>query len=251
MRIVSMSLKLASIPRPKTLALSAKHLVASLSLMNKHLAIRTWFGVLLQHGNRSNRVRIANMKSVIPRGLEFPAMRARMFVATGTLPSGRHKPIAFRISTPMYELLNIFKNVGALTNQAIFGMIQIILELLELLDLSDDVLDLCIDVVNKTVMSECSLCGRKHGLFLSEENVLLVFGEFALEESLGKSEMLNLRMSEGCVAKHTFWNRDIVSTKESLITSAASSLCTSVERAADWFAIGRIEIIETNRAGHF
>lgn len=242
-----MSLKLASIPRPKTLALSAKHLVASLSLMNKYLAIGTVFGVLLQHGNRSNRVRIANM--VI--SLKFPAMRTRVFVASGTLPSGGDKAIAFRISTAMDELLNIFKIVGALTNQAIFGMIQIILELLELLDLSDDVLDLCIDVVNKTVMSECSLCGRKHGLFLSEENVLLVFGEFALEESLGKSEMLNLRMSEGCVAKHTFWNRDIVSTKESLITSAASSLGTSVERAADWFAIGGIEIIETNRAGHF
>lgn len=47
MRIVSMSLKLASIPRPKTLALSAKHLVAPLGLVNKNLAIRTRFGVLL------------------------------------------------------------------------------------------------------------------------------------------------------------------------------------------------------------
>lgn len=61
MRIVSMSLELASIPRPKTLALSTKHLVASLSLMNKNLAIGTRLGILLQQGNRSDSVRIANM----------------------------------------------------------------------------------------------------------------------------------------------------------------------------------------------
>lgn len=48
MWIVSMSLKLASIPRPKTLALGAKHLVATLSLVNKNLAIGARFCVLLQ-----------------------------------------------------------------------------------------------------------------------------------------------------------------------------------------------------------
>lgn len=110
---------------------------------------------------------------------------------------------------------------------------------------------MCMNVSLSPVKGDSSLSGRKHGLFLSEENVLLVFGEFALEESLGKSEMLNLRMSEGCVAKHTLRNRDIVSTKESLITGAASSLGTSIKGAADLLVIGRIEIIETNRAGHF
>ena len=136
-----MSLKLASIPRPKTLALSAKHLVAALSLMNKHLAIRTRFGVLLQHGNRSNRVRIANM--VI--SLKFPAMRTRVFVASGTLPSGRHKAIAFGISTPMNELLTSggIIVIKAIVYDAMLGQIQVILEFLELSNLSIIVLLEC------------------------------------------------------------------------------------------------------------
>jgi hypothetical protein len=79
----------------------------------------------------------------------------------------------------------------------------------------------------------------------------LVLGERALEESLGKSEMLNLRMSEGGVAKHTLSNRDVISTKESFITGAASSPGTDIKRAANGFAFGCIEVIETDRAGHF
>jgi len=136
-----MSLKLASIPRPKTLALSAKHLVASLGLMNKHLAIGTGFGVLLQHGNRSNRVRIANM--VI--NLKFPAMRTRVFVASGTLPSGGDKAIAFRISTAMDELLNSggIIVIKAIVYDAMLGQIQVILEFLELSNLSIIVLLEC------------------------------------------------------------------------------------------------------------
>jgi len=110
---------------------------------------------------------------------------------------------------------------------------------------------LCMNVSLSPVKGDSSLSGRKHGLFLSEENVLLVLSEFALEESLGEPEMLNLRMSEGGVAKHALGNGDIVSTKESLITSAASSLGTDVKGAANGFAFGGIEIIETNRAGHF
>ena len=107
------------------------------------------------------------------------------------------------------------------------------------------------DVSLGAVKSDGSLSGRKHGLFLSEENVLLVLSEFVLEESLGKSEMLNLRMSEGGVAKHALGNGDIVSTKESFITGAAGSLGTDVKGATNGFAFGRIEVIETDRAGHF
>jgi len=46
---------------------------------------------------------------------------------------------------------------------------------------------LCMDVSLCTVKGDGSLSGRKHGLFLSEENILLVLSEFALEENLGKS----------------------------------------------------------------
>jgi len=121
-------------------------------------------------------------------------MGTGVLVASGTLPSGRHKAIAVGISTAMDKLLNIFMIVRALSHQLGLGPIQVILECLKLLHLSDDVLDLCIDVSNKAVMRDSSLCRRKHGLFLGKENVLLVLGEFAREKGLGKSEMLNLRM---------------------------------------------------------
>lgn len=129
-----MSLKLASIPRPKTLALGAKHLVAALGLVNKNLAIGTRFCVLLQQGNRSDSVGIANMVWIIMRSLEFPAMSTSVFVASSTLPSRRDKPIAFRIGTPMDELLNnggiiVIKTI---VYQSMLGQIQIILEFLEL-----------------------------------------------------------------------------------------------------------------------
>lgn len=110
---------------------------------------------------------------------------------------------------------------------------------------------MCMDVSLGAVKGDGSLSGRKHGLFLSEENILLVLGERALEESLGKSEMLNLRMSEGGVAKHTLGNRDVISTKESFITGAASSLGTDIKGAANGFAFRRIEVIKTDGAGHF
>jgi hypothetical protein len=109
--------------------------------MNKYLAIGTVFGVLLQHGNRSNRVRIANM--VI--SLKFPAMRTRVFVASGTLPSGGDKAIAFRISTAMDELLNSggIIVIKAIVYDAMLGQIQVILEFLELSNLSIIVLLEC------------------------------------------------------------------------------------------------------------
>lgn len=109
---------------------------------------------------------------------------------------------------------------------------------------------MCIDVSLCAVKGDGSLSGRKHGLFLSEENILLMLGKRVLEESLGKAEMLNLRMSEGSVAKHALSNRDVVSTKEGLITRAAGSLGTSVKRAGNGLACRRIEVVETDRAGH-
>ena len=81
MRIVSAKFKLASVPRPKPLALGAKHLVAALSLVNKNLAIGAGFSVLLQQGDGCKRVGIANMLFIIPGSLEFPAMRTGVLVA--------------------------------------------------------------------------------------------------------------------------------------------------------------------------
>ena len=69
MRIVSANLKLPGIPRPEPLALRAKHLVAPLGLVNKHLAIRTMFCIPLQQSDRRERVGIANMCLIIPGGL--------------------------------------------------------------------------------------------------------------------------------------------------------------------------------------
>ena len=92
--IVTASFKLASIPRPQALALRAKHLVTPLGLMNKHLAIWARFSIAFQQSDRCKRVGIANMCVIIASGLEFPAMRTGVFVASGTLPSGRHEAIA-------------------------------------------------------------------------------------------------------------------------------------------------------------
>lgn len=196
MRIVSANLKPPSIPRPQALALRAKHLVAALRLVDENLAIWARLSVLLQQSHRSKGVGIANMRLIIPGSLEFPAMRTGVLVASGTLPSGRHKAIAVGISTAMHELLNMFNVVGTLSHQLVLGSVQVILECPKLLDLSDGVLYLCIDAGNESVMRNSSLCGGKHGLFLSEENILLVLCEVASEKGLGKSEMLNLRMCE-------------------------------------------------------
>jgi hypothetical protein len=116
MWIVSASFKSPGIPRPKALTLSAKHLVASLGLVNENLAIRAWFSVLLQQSDGCNRVGIANMCIIIPGSLEFPAMCTSVLVASGTLPSGRHKAIALGISTAMDKLLNILNLVGTLSH---------------------------------------------------------------------------------------------------------------------------------------
>lgn len=49
-----------------------------------------------------------------------------------------------------------------------------------MVDLRGDVLNLVINALDEAVMGDGSLCCREHGLFLGEENVLLVLGEVAL-----------------------------------------------------------------------
>ncbi len=104
--IVTASFKLASVPRPKALALSAEHLVAAISLVYRNLAIRAGFSGCLEKSDRSKGVRIANVIVIIVSSLEFPALRAGVFVACGTLPSGRDESIAVGISTAMNELVS-------------------------------------------------------------------------------------------------------------------------------------------------
>ena len=61
MRIVSANLKASGVPRPKTLALSAEHLITPVSFVNENLAIGAGLGVGLETGDGSDSVRIANM----------------------------------------------------------------------------------------------------------------------------------------------------------------------------------------------
>ena len=43
-----------------------------------------------------------------------------------------------------------------------------------------DIPDLMVNVLDELVMKDGGLCGRKHGLFLGEENVLLMLCEVAV-----------------------------------------------------------------------
>ena len=119
-------------------------------------------------------------------------------------------------------------------------------ECLKALDFSRYALDLIINVLYETIMSYGSLSGRKHGLFLGKENVLLVLGKFALEERLGKTEVLQLRMRELGVAKHALWNGDVFATEECLVTGAAGGLGTGIKGAGNGFAVGGIEAVTTD-----
>jgi len=189
MRIVSASFKLASVPRPKTFALRAKHLIASLGLVNGNLAIGAGFCVSLKKGDGSDRIRIAHM--VI--GLEFPAMRTSVLVTCGTLPSGRDEAVAIGISTAMDELIGGGNVVGrVMLLQLTFCLNEINFDGIEGLYLCIDIPDLIVNILDELVMNDGSLCGRKHGLFLGEQNVLLMLGEFASEEGLCKTEVLKL-----------------------------------------------------------
>ena len=112
-----------------------------------------------------------------------------------------------------------------------------------------NVLDLIVNVLDEFVMSDGGLSGREHGLFLSEENVLLMLCEFASEEGFGKTEVLKLRMSELCVAEHALWNRHIVATEEGLVAFAAGGFVARMNGAANRFVIGCIEVLKADGTG--
>ena len=73
-RVVTASFKLAGVPIPKACALRAEHLIASIGFVNGNLAIGAWFSRGFEKRDRSDGVRIANMKRIVASGLEFPAM---------------------------------------------------------------------------------------------------------------------------------------------------------------------------------
>jgi len=105
--IVSASFKSSSVPRPKSLALGAEHLVTSVSLVNKNLAIRARFSVGLQKSDGRDGIRIAHMEWIIAISLDFPAMRASVLVTGGTLPSGRDESVAVVMSAAMNEFVAV------------------------------------------------------------------------------------------------------------------------------------------------
>ena len=161
MRIVPASFKASGVPGPKALALCAKHLVAALGLVNGNLAIWAGFSVVLQKSDRRNGVGVANVKRVIACSLEFPAMSARVFVASGTFPSGRDEAVAAGISAAVNELFSLVCMRGALTLQLILGVPnQISFESLKLIDLRLYVLDLVLNALEEAVMCDGGLCGR-------------------------------------------------------------------------------------------
>ena len=217
--IVSASFKLASVPRPKTFALRAKHLIASLGLVNGNLAIRAWFCVVFEKGNRSDRVRIANVVGIIAICLEFPAVGTSVFIADAALPSGRYETVAVGISAAMDELIGVIGINGGriMTLQLTFCLYEIVFALVEGFDLCIDIPDLIVNILDELVMNDGGLCSRKHGLFLGKENVLLMLGELASEEGLGKAEVLKLRLGELSAAEEALCNRNIISTQEGLV----------------------------------
>lgn len=224
--IVSASFKLASVPGPKAFALRAEHLITTLRLVNGNFAVWAWFSVVFEKGDGSDGVLIANMVSIIAIGLGFPAMRACVIFTGGTFPSGRDEAVAVVMSAAMNEYIGGMICVCGriIQHQLTFCLHEINFEGIEGLDLSANVFDLIVNVVNEFVMSYGGLSGRKHGLFLSEKKVLLMFSEIAGEESLCESKKWNLRMSEESVAENALGNRDIIATEESLVARSAGGL---------------------------
>jgi hypothetical protein len=105
MRIVSASFKAPGVPRPKALALRAKHLITPLRFMHKNLAIGARFRISLENSDRRDGIRIANMQRVVAFTRGFPAVGASVLVASCALPSGRHEAVAICVSATMNELL--------------------------------------------------------------------------------------------------------------------------------------------------
>ena len=219
--------------------------------MNGNLAVGARFCVVFEKGNRSDGVRIADMIGVIAIGLEFPAVGTSMFFADAALPSGRDEAVAVGISATMDELIGVIGINGGriMTLQLSFGLYEIIFALVEGFDLCIDIPDLIVNILDELVMNDGSLCGRKHGLFLGKENVLLMLGELASEEGLGKAEVLKLRLGELSAAEEALCNRNIIPTQEGLVAGSACGLGTGVQRAANGFAIGGIEAVATDGTG--
>ena len=163
------------------------------------------------------------MMRIIPIGLEFPAIGAGVFVADAALPSGRDKAVAVGISTSMNELINriIVCSCRIMPHELSFCLNEIISVGDEGFDLCVRVPDLCINIFDKFVMSDGGLSSRKHCLFLSEKDLLLMSSKVAGEEGLCESDALNLRMSELNVAEQALGNGDVVATEEGLITGSA------------------------------
>jgi hypothetical protein len=219
-RIVSASFKFAGVPGPKAFALRAEHLITAFGFVNENFAIRARFCIIFEKGNGSDGIRIANMMRIIPIGLEFPAIGAGVFVADAALPSGRDKAVAVGISTSMNELINriIVCSCRIMQHELSFCFNEIIFMCDECFNLRIDIPNLIVNVLDELVMNDGGLCCRKHGLFLCEENVLLMSSKVAGEEGLCESDALNLRMSELNVAEQALGNGDVVATEEGLIT---------------------------------
>ena len=77
-----------------------------------------------------------------------------------------------------------------------------------------------------------------------------MFGEVALKEELGESDVLKLRMSEVSVAEDALRNSDVIATEECLIASSACGFSTWMHGANNWFASRDIEIFGTDGAVH-
>ena len=136
-RVVTASFKLAGVPRPKAFTLCAEHLIAAFCFVNGNLAIWARFGRGFEKRDRSEGVRVANMKRIVVSSLWFPAMSAGVFLACSALPSGRDEAVAVGMSAAMNELVIgcIGFRCRPLALQLPFSLQQIKFECYKLLDL--------------------------------------------------------------------------------------------------------------------
>jgi hypothetical protein len=98
-------------------------LIAAIGFVNGNLAIWARFGRRFEKRYRSDGVGIAKVKS----GLEFPAMRAGVFLAGSALPSGRDEAVACGIGAAVNELVprRCVGRCGSLALQLPFSLQQI------------------------------------------------------------------------------------------------------------------------------